>query len=87
MKPNTLSFLVTLALAGSAWATSPYDMPYGIQWNFIIGNVNADAPYHCQVSPDGTVWMTNGGTALNTPTMTWGSPNSVYNAASACSLM
>lgn len=34
MKPTTLSSLVALALAGSAWAASPYDLPYGVQWGF-----------------------------------------------------
>jgi hypothetical protein len=27
MKPTTLFSLLALALAGSAWATSPYDLP------------------------------------------------------------
>ena len=66
MKPNTLSFLVALALAGSAWAASPYNLPYGIQWNFIIGPANANRPGVATESPDGTIWISNGnGLALN----------------------
>lgn len=74
---------MALALAGNAWATSPYDLPYGVQWSFISGNSNADNPDYCGVSPDGTVWMTNAGTASGI-TMTWGNPGSVYGGQLPC---
>ncbi len=58
--------LMALALAGSAWAASPYDLPYGIQWNFIIGPANANRPGVATESPDGTIWISNGnGLQLN----------------------
>lgn len=73
-----------LILAGSAWAVSPYDLPYGIQWNFIIGQNAADNPDYCGVSPDGTVWMTTMGAGSGvTPAFTWGSPTTIYGGAYA----
>lgn len=88
MKPNTLSSLLALALAGSnAWAASPYDTAYGVQWSFLIGNSVADNPNALAVSPDGTVWITTTGTgqlaAGSSPMLTWGSPKSVYGGSSA----
>ena len=64
-------------MVGTAWATSPYDLPYTVQWNFIIGNpATVDTAYVCKESPDGTVWITTGG-----PTVIWGNPTSAYGAA------
>ena len=88
MKPNTLSTLLALALAGSnAWAASPYDTPYGVQWSFLIGNSSSDAPNTLAVSPDGTVWITTTGTAnLGTgpsPMLTWGSNRLLFGGTSA----
>jgi streptogramin lyase len=85
MKPTTLSSLLALALSGNAWAASPYDSAYGVQWSFLIGNPNADAPNTLAVSPDGTVWITTGGTGSvgTAPMLTWGSPKSVYGGTSA----
>ena len=31
-----------LLAAGTVWAQSPYDMPYAVQWSFIIGNDSND---------------------------------------------
>ena len=87
MKPTTFSSLLALALAGNAWAASPYDTAYGVQWSFLIGNSGADAPNTLAVSPDGTVWITTTGTgqlaAGSSPMLTWGSPKSVYGGSSA----
>jgi hypothetical protein len=85
MKPNPLSTLLALALAGNAWAASPYDLPYGVQWSFLIGHPNGDSPNTLAVSPDGTVWITTAGTgSVGTAAMlTWGSPKSVYGGSSA----
>jgi len=53
-------------MVSAAWATSPYDLPYGIQWNFIIGPANANRPGVATASPDGTIWISNGnGLQLN----------------------
>ena len=85
MKPTTLSSLLALALSGNAWAASPYDSAYGVQWSFLIGNSGADAPNTLAVSPDGTVWISTGGTgqSLTSPMLTWGSPKSIYGGSSA----
>jgi len=68
-----------LALTVSAaWATSPYDMPYGIQWSFMIGTDNADNPSTVAASQDGSVWITTMGAGQATTALTWGSPTSIY---------
>ncbi len=78
LKPIALSSLV--ALTGSAWAASPYDMPYGVQWNFMIGTDSADNPQTVAASPDGSAWITTMGRAGTGPNMTWGnSKNSFYS--------
>jgi hypothetical protein len=77
MKPNTLSFLVAVALAGNSWAASPYDVPYGVQWSFIIGDPAAnDFPNTVTASPDGTVWI-----AARQAQEVWGNPNTAYTAS------
>jgi hypothetical protein len=85
LKPTTLSSLMALALAGSSWATSPYDTAYGVQWSFLIGNSGGDVPNALAVSPDGTVWIATGGTGsgITSPMLTWGSPKSVWGGVSA----
>ena len=45
-------------MVSAAWATSPYDMPYGIQWNFMAEKVTRAGV--CEASPDGSVWIENG---------------------------
>ncbi|MCX6878938.1 MAG: hypothetical protein NTW21_34780 [Verrucomicrobia bacterium] len=79
MKPTTLSSLMALALAGSAWATSPYDTAYGLQWNFMIGSSSPDCSSGAQtdVTSDGTVFVTN-----RTGVATWGDGASLGTAAS-----
>jgi hypothetical protein len=69
MKPTRLSSLAALALAGSAWAASPYDLPYAINWNFMIGAAGADAGggTALDVTSDGTVFVNN-----RTGISTWG---------------
>jgi hypothetical protein len=72
MKPTTLSPLVTLALCGIAWAASPYDMPYAVQWNFLTGVSGDDGggsiSTKLDVTSDGTVFVHN-----RTGVSTWGS--------------
>jgi hypothetical protein len=83
MKPTKLSAYVALALAGSAWASSPYDTPYGVQWSFMIGHAGGDNPNAVAVSPDGTVWIGTGGAGNSggSPMLTWGSPTGVYGGS------
>ena len=85
---NMLAIVMTMAAIGlaasSAWA-GPYDNPYGVQWNFIIGQAGSDAPYSCTASPDGTVWigtMGDGNTGAS-PALTWGNPKSIYGGSYA----
>jgi len=68
MKPTTLISL--MAMAGSTWAASPYDIPYGIQWNFMIGTNGVDmgGGSRLDVTSDGTVFIQN-----RTGVSTWGS--------------
>ena len=68
------------ALPSTTQATSPYDMPYGLQWNFMIGHPNADNPASCVASPDGTTWIATAGSGItgSGPTLTWGNPTSIY---------
>jgi len=74
--------LVMTALVGAAWATSPYDVPYAVQWSFIIGNQGADSPYDVEVSPDGTVWMADDGDSGGAgAALTWGNPSSAYGGS------
>jgi hypothetical protein len=68
---RTMWALVACVVAGmtsAAWAVSPYDMPYGLQWNFMAGTPNQDA-YQLQagVTNDGTVYIMN-----RTNEDTWG---------------
>lgn len=76
--------LVVMAVGSTAWADSPYDMPYAVQWSFMIGNYSADNPNVCQVSPDGSVWIGTGGTGTTNggggsyDTLTWGNHTSSY---------
>ena len=66
--------LVVMAVVSTAWATSPYDMPYGIQWNVMTGSLKADNPRQVETSSDGSVWVTdrhNAKTAIGP----WGVPN------------
>lgn len=61
-----------LALAGSAWAVSPYDTAYGIQLNYMVGisgdDGGASATTTLDVTSDGTVFVHN-----RTGISTWGS--------------
>jgi hypothetical protein len=68
MKPTTLISL--MAMAGSTWAASPYDISYGIQWNFMIGTNGVDmgGGSRLDVTSDGTVFIQN-----RTGVSTWGS--------------
>ena len=68
------SLAMVAALPGTTQATSPYDMPYGLQWNFMIGNAAADNPSACVASPDGSAWIATMGTGYtgSGPTLTWG---------------
>jgi len=50
--------LVVLTVAPTASATSPYDMPYGIQWNLLAEKVTRAGVV--AASPDGSVWIENG---------------------------
>ncbi len=69
-----IALAALLILAGSAWATSPYDLPYGVQWSFIIGDPAAtDSPNTVTASPDGTVWI-----AAIQGQEVWGNPDSAY---------
>lgn len=61
-----------MSLGGSASATSPYDLPYGIQWNFMIGVAGDDGGSsvntNLDITSDGTVFVQN-----RTGISTWGS--------------
>jgi hypothetical protein len=69
---RTMWALVACVVAGmtsAAWAVSPYDMPYGLQWTFVTGSANIDdLDFNCAVSSDGTVFVM--GREYNTDT--WG---------------
>lgn len=71
-KQPAISTLTVLALAGSAWAISPYDTPYGIQLNYMVGISGDDgggsATTTLDVTSDGTVFVHN-----RTGISTWGS--------------
>ena len=54
------SIIAGLAVVPNASAAGPYDQPYGVQWNFVIGEAKANRPGVCRESPDGTIWITNG---------------------------
>ena len=54
----TMAILVGLTVVPNASATSPYDMPYGIQWNFMAEKVTRAGVV--EASPDGSVWIENG---------------------------
>jgi len=74
--------IAVLFLGHTAWATSPYDNPYGVQWSFIIGNAGGDSPYDVEASPDGTVWMTDDGSSGGGgAALTWGNPTGVYGGS------
>jgi hypothetical protein len=64
--------LLALALAAGAWAASPYDSPYGVQWNFVIGASGDDGGSSINtaldIASDGTVFVNN-----RTGIFTWGS--------------
>jgi hypothetical protein len=67
LKPTTLCSL--LVLSGSAWAASPYDTAFGLQWNFMIGTAGQDATQlFTDVTSDGTVFVMN----YTTNNSTWG---------------
>jgi len=51
------SLLVGLTVVPSASATSPYDDPYGIQWNHMAGSGKAMNPSDVVASPDGSAWL------------------------------
>lgn len=72
--------LAVMMLVSTVSATSPYDMPYGIQWNFLIGHNNDDNPTACTMSPDGTIWITTmgAGNSGGSPALTWGNPTGIY---------
>ena len=60
MKTRTL--LATLAvagMAGNALAVSPYELPLGMQWSFMIGSAGTGAnnPTGIAVTADGTIWV------------------------------
>jgi len=61
---------MALALSGSAVAESPYNTPYGVQWNFQIGTGGNDmgGGSRIAVTSDGTVFVNN-----RTGESTWGS--------------
>lgn len=86
MKNPTTIILAALTLTGSAWAASPYDMPYGVQWSFLIGSAGVDNPNAVTVSPDGTIWIaTDGhGNTDGSPMLAWGSPTGIYGGFFAC---
>ncbi|MFZ9936204.1 MAG: hypothetical protein ACO3JG_04015 [Luteolibacter sp.] len=66
--PTALGCLMTLA--GTTWAVSPYDVPYGVQWNYMIGAIGSDVGVgsRLDVTSDGTVFINN-----RTGASTWGS--------------
>ncbi len=72
MKNRTTIIITALAMTGSAWATSPYDTAYGIQWNFMAGVSGDDGGSSLNtaldVTSDGTVFVHN-----RTGVYTWGS--------------
>lgn len=74
MNQPLFSSLAALALSGSAWAVSPYDAAYGIQWNFQIGATatgddgGGSLLTKLDVTSDGTVFVNN-----RTGFSTWGS--------------
>jgi len=76
------TFVFAALTAGQmSMATSPYDNPYGIQWNFQIGNYSYDYPAMCVASPDGSVWLTNRGRGRDSgPLLTWGQPGSLWGS-------
>ena len=86
MKNRTTHIIAALALTGSAWAASPYDAPYGVQWSFLIGNPGEDNPNAVTVSPDGSVWIAtdSSGMTASSPMLTWGSPTGIYGGFFAC---
>lgn len=92
-KSTAWTSLAALALAGSAWATSPYDTAYGLQWNYMTGAAVAGSDVFVTASnningtqtavvSDGTVFVTN-----RTSVATWGSgtPNGVCSGVGAIS--
>lgn len=86
MKNPITIILAALTLSGSAWAASPYDMPYGVQWSFLIGSAGEDNPNALTVSPDGTIWIATDGSERSgaSPMLAWGSPTGIYNGFYAC---
>lgn len=61
---------MAVALVGTAWPPSPCDMPYGVQWSFMIGTSSADmgGGSRVDVTSDGTVFVQN-----RTGVSTWAS--------------
>ena len=73
--PALVLLAVSALVAGPVWA-GPYDNPYGIQWNFQIGNNSADNPSSLAASPDGTVWIATQGQGKGGELATWGQTKS-----------
>jgi len=57
---SLLASLAAVAVAGSAYAVSPYDTVYGIQWSYLNGGVNDERNGRLEASPDGTAWFVSG---------------------------
>jgi len=80
MKKRSILFVpcMLVLMVGTAWATSPYDLPYAVQWSFIIGDpAAAEGPNTVTQSPDGTVWIAIGGQGEEV----WGNPNTAYGGS------
>ena len=63
------SIFALISIWGGSASASPYDIPYGIQWNFMIGAPGADmgGGSRIAVTSDGTVFVQN-----RTGISTWG---------------
>lgn len=79
MNRNFLAALVVMlgmTIVPNASATSPYDLPYKVQWNFQIGNDGADNPTAVETSSDSSAWIATGGTGTGGGLATWGGSKS-----------
>ena len=66
---SLLASLAVAAVATNAYAASPYDAAYGLQWSFLAGSAGADNPSSLDVGSDGTIFLLD----QEHNTDTWGS--------------
>jgi hypothetical protein len=58
--PIAACALAAIVFLPNAFATSPYDLPYQLQWTYLNGGVNDERNGWIEASPDGSAWFVSG---------------------------